>query len=137
MSPDKGRSKSGGTSNVRRPRRPSLAPESMPRSTHVDWTIKPATAQAHKQWERAFLDAPDLMASLRERLRTMPLDRSENPRRTAQLKYALATRRIGDKELPQWQHEISAAGRIWYCPDREDRVIWITKVDLSHPKETE
>lgn len=39
--------------------------------------------------------------------------------------------------LPQWQHELSGGGRVFYCPDRTDRIVWVTKVDLAHPKETE
>ena len=137
MSPDKGRSKSGGASGARRSRRTSPPAEPAPRSAPAEWTIKPATAQALKEWERACTAAPELMAAERERLLTRPLDRSDNPRRTAQLKYQLAKRRIGNKILPQWQREISAAGRIWYCPDKDERIIWITKADLAHPAETE
>ena len=73
---------------------------------------------------------PDLMAVLRERLRLRPLDRSDNPNRTHQLKGQLAQKLIGDRKLPQWQHEITAAGRLFYCPDREARVVWVTRVDL-------
>jgi len=80
---------------------------------------------------------PDLMAVLRERLRLRPLDRSDNPNRTHQLKGQLAQKLIGDRKLPQWQHEITAAGRLFYCPDREARVVWVTRVDLAHPGETE
>lgn len=74
---------------------------------------------------------------MRKRLRTRPLDRSDNPRRTHQLKPPLATKRVGGKELPQWQHELSGAGRIFYCPDRDERVVWVSRVDLGHPRETE
>ncbi len=77
------------------------------------------------------------MAVERERLRNRPLDRSANPRRTGQLKAELATRKVGEKILPQWQQELTTAGRLWYCPDKESRTIWITKVDLSHPKRTD
>ena len=137
MSPDKGRSKSGGTSGARRSRTPATAAEPAPRAASVEWKIKPATAQALKEWDSVCTEAPELMAAERERLRTRPLDRSDNPRRTAQLKYKLATRRIGDKVLPQWQREISAAGRVWYCPDKIERIIWVTKAELSHPAETD
>lgn len=77
------------------------------------------------------------MAAERERLRTRPLDRSANPRRTARLKGGLASRVIGGKQLQQWQHELTAAGRIWYCPDKDEGVVWVTQVDLNHPKSTE
>ncbi|MEI6374768.1 MAG: hypothetical protein WCP26_13395 [Actinomycetes bacterium] len=77
---------------------------------------------------------PELMTAELERLRTRPLDRSDNPRRTAQLKYDLATRAIGGEQLPQWQREITASGRIWYCIDANVGIVWITKVVLRHPR---
>ena len=76
------------------------------------------------------------MATLRERLRLRPLDRSDNPNRTHQLKPPLAEKRVGDRKLAQWQHELTGGGRVFHCPDREERVVWVTKVDLGHPKET-
>lgn len=94
------------------------------------------SAQAHKQWLDAFAAEPDLMAAERTRLHTRPLDRSANPRRTGQLKGRLATRRIGDRTLPQWQQELTSAARLWYCLDRDSRTVWVTKVDLRHPKKT-
>jgi hypothetical protein len=77
------------------------------------------------------------MRAERERLRLRPLDRSANPRRTARLRAGLATRRRGGVTLPQWQHELTSGGRIWYCPDKDQRIIWVTKVELTHPKATD
>jgi hypothetical protein len=77
------------------------------------------------------------MAAERERLRTRPLDRAGNPRRTARLKGGLGRRRVGDKTLPQWQREVTSAGRVWYCPDQETGVVWITQVRLDPPRETD
>lgn len=77
------------------------------------------------------------MAAERERLRTRPLDRSANPRRTARLRGGLASRSVDGKSLPQWQHQITSAGRVWYCPDKDEHIVWVTQVDLSHPKSTE
>jgi hypothetical protein len=77
------------------------------------------------------------MAKERERLTTRPLDRSQNPRRTHRLRNEMAKRRVLGQVFDQWQHELTGAGRIWYCPDKENRIIWITWVSLSHPKETE
>jgi hypothetical protein len=79
----------------------------------------------------------ELMADLRERLRSRPLDRSDNPNRTHQLRGQLAEKWVGDVKLPQWQHEITGAGRVFYCPDRDARIVWVTLVDLAHPKATE
>ncbi len=64
------------------------------------------------------------------------LDRGPNPRRTHRLQGGLASKQIGGQTLPQWQHELTGSGRIWYCPDVDARVIWVTKVSLNHPKET-
>ncbi len=29
---------------------------------------------------------------------------------------------------------VSMAERVWYCPDTEVRVVWITYVSLAHPQ---
>lgn len=71
-----------------------------------------------------------------ERLRERPLERT-NPRRTSKLQGKLRYRVIGGQRYEQWQQEITGAGRLWYCPDKDARTIWITKVSLSHPKETD
>ena len=140
MSPDKGKSKSGKTRTVARPsqtRTPATHEAQRPRHSTVQWTIRPASERSRKQWQEAVAAEPELMAAERERLQIRPLDRSANPRRTARLRAGLAIRLIGDKRLPQWQHEITAAGRIWYCPDKDTRTVWITQVDLRHPKRTD
>lgn len=101
------------------------------------WKVKPASAQAHKQWQEAMQREPDMMSAERARLTERPTFRGDNPRWTHQLKHDLATRRVGSDKLPQWQHELTSGGRIWYCIDKEERVVWVTNVALSHPKETE
>lgn len=101
------------------------------------WTIKAASARAQREWEEANAAEPQLMAALRERLRLRPLDRSDNPNRTHRLKPPLDSKKVDGQKLPQWQHEITSAGRIHYCPDKATRTVWVTLVDLSHPKETE
>ena len=106
------------------------------RATLGPWTIRPASARAQKEWGQAMAAEPELMAALRGRLILRPLDRGDNPNRTHQLKPPLAEKVIGGKRLPQWQHEISGSGRVFYCPDLTDKVVWVTKVDLAHPKET-
>lgn len=76
------------------------------------------------------------MLEERARLTQRPLDRSDNSKRTHQLKGELAYKTIGGQKLEQWQHDLTGSGRIWYCPDKKDRVIWVTRVSLSHPQET-
>ena len=115
-------------------RRPKKAARSGPPT--VGWTVRPASRAALRQWEDAVAAQPDLMAGVRDRLRTRPTDRSDNPNRTHRLKPPLHEGRVGDSKLPQWQHEITAAGRIWYCPDSESRTVWVTRVSLGPPRET-
>jgi hypothetical protein len=90
-----------------------------------------------KKWSEAEGREPDLMAAERQRLRERPLGRSANPRRTQPLQGPLASVRIEGRALPQWQHEVTGAGRIWYCPDKDERVVWVTMVNLAHPKRTD
>lgn len=109
----------------------------MTRSPGGTWAIKAASARAQREWEAANAAEPDLMAAVRERLRFRPLDRSDNPNRTHRLKPPLDSKKVDGQKLPQWQHEITSAGRIHYCPDKATRTVWVTMVDLSHPRATE
>ncbi len=100
------------------------------------WQVKLVSARARKEWDLAKRIEPELMEAERIRLSEHPLDRGPNPRRTHRLQGGLASKQIGGQTLPQWQHELTGSGRIWYCPDVDARVIWVTKVSLNHPKET-
>lgn len=68
---------------------------------------------------------------------TRPLDRSDNPNRTHRLRPPLDSKRIDGVLLPQWQHEITRAGRVHQCPNRESWIVWVTMVDPAHPKVAE
>ena len=63
--------------------------------------------------------------------------RAINPARQFILKRDLATRVANDKVLSQWQFEVTAGGRIWYCPDPDRRIVWLVEASPSHPKRTE
>jgi len=39
--------------------------------------------------------------------------------------------------MEQWQYEVTAAGRLWYCIDDEQRTVWLTDAHVGHPKATE
>jgi len=49
--------------------------------------------------------------------------RPENLARQHRLRGQLAERVVGGRTLEQWQYEVTAAGRIWYCPDPERRIV--------------
>jgi hypothetical protein len=61
----------------------------------------------------------------------------ENPARQHRLRWELATRQIGAATLDQWQYEVTAGGRIWYCPDPVRRIVWVVMASTAHPKGTE
>lgn len=50
---------------------------------------------------------------------------------------ALATATHQGCQLPQWQIEVTGAGRIWYVVDVAKRAVWITLATTGHPKQTE
>ncbi|WP_431953115.1 hypothetical protein [Nocardia lijiangensis] len=47
------------------------------------------------------------------------------------------TRVIAGRTLEQWQYEVTAGGRIWYCPDPEQRIVWVVSARTGHPKQTD
>jgi CubicO group peptidase (beta-lactamase class C family) len=62
--------------------------------------------------------------------------RPENPARQHRLHGSLASREIGGRSLEQWQYDVTAGGRIWYCPDPERRIVWVVAASTAHPKVT-
>jgi hypothetical protein len=100
------------------------------------WEARFATSEAAKGWEQLCQSARsntwEAWVVLTERP-AVP----ENPARQHRLRGALATREVRGKVLPQWQYEVTAGGRIWYCPDPEERIVWIVSAGPGHPKETE
>lgn len=63
--------------------------------------------------------------------------RPENPARQHRLRGQLAERLIHGRSQEQWQYEVTAAGRIWYCPDHERGIVWVVHAGPAHPKATE
>ena len=57
--------------------------------------------------------------------------------RQKQLRGEFANRTMGGVDLPQWQFEVTGKGRVWYCPDLERRVVWLTEVTIGHPSRTD
>ena len=93
-------------------------------------------ADAAGGWEELCKQAPGPTRDAWDALTRNPRDRS-HPSRQSRLRYDLATRTIGGKELEQWQYEVTAAGRIWYCPDDAIMTVFITRAGGGHPKETD
>src|SRR5262245_23507293 len=100
------------------------------------WGARFATSEAAKGWEDLCRVAQsstwEAWIVLTERP-TMP----ENRSRQHQLRGTLGTREINGKKLDQWQYEVTGGGRIWYCPNPESSVVWLTFASTGHPKRTE
>ncbi|GAA1385647.1 hypothetical protein GCM10009613_18360 [Pseudonocardia kongjuensis] len=100
------------------------------------WEPRFATSEAAKGWEELCRGAaPNTWAAwlvLTERPTT-----PQNPARQHRLRGALGTRSVGGRDLEQWQYEVTAGGRIWYCPDPERRIVWVVAAGPGHPKATE
>ncbi|SRR6266540_6402457 len=100
------------------------------------WEARFATSEAAKGWEDlcrvARSNTWEAWIVLTERP-TAP----ENAARQHKLKGAFATREVGGRTLDQWQYEVTAGGRIWYCPDPGKRIVWVVLAGAGHPKDTE
>lgn len=100
------------------------------------WEARFATSEAAKGWEElcrvARANTWEAWVVLTER----PLD-PENRSRQHRLRGRIAEREISGRALEQWQYEVTAGGRIWYCPDPERRVVWVVAAGPAHPKSTD
>jgi hypothetical protein len=100
------------------------------------WEARFATTEAAKGWEElcrvARANTWEAWIVLTERP-----TRPQNPARQHRLRGQLAERAIGGRTLEQWQYEVTAGGRVWYCPDAERRVVWVVAAGPAHPKATE
>jgi hypothetical protein len=99
-----------------------------------EWDVVFATGDAVDGWEELSRHAPGPTRGCWEKLRTDPFrhDRRQHP-----LRNRLGTRQIGEKTLNQWQYEVTGAGRVWYCPDPDERTVWLTDASVGHPEATE
>ncbi|GGP38452.1 hypothetical protein [Saccharothrix coeruleofusca] len=100
------------------------------------WDARFATSDAAKGWEELCRTA---RANTREAwivLTERPTN-PENPSRQHRLKGKFATAVVGGELLEQWQYEVTAGGRVWYCPDADRRVVRVVLADTAHPKGTD
>jgi hypothetical protein len=100
------------------------------------WEVRFATSEAAKGWEELCRVARSNTWDAWVVMTESPI-RATNPSRQFILKRDMATRMVNDKELDQWQYEVTSGGRIWYCPEPERRIVWVVEASPSHPKRTE
>lgn len=98
------------------------------------WDVIFATGDAVNGWDQLGRHAPGPTNDCWEHLRADPL---RTDRRQAALKGRLSRRQIGEKELEQWQYEVTGAGGVWYCPDPQERTVWLVDASVGHPNATE
>ena len=98
------------------------------------WDIRYATNDAVDGWELIARSAP---ANLRVAWERMTTDPRAHDSRQHRLKGELRSRQVNDVVMEQWQYEVTAGGRIWYCIDDTKRTIRLTEASPGHPKATE
>jgi hypothetical protein len=105
-----------------------------PPPTKEECDVVFATNDAVEGWEQLGRHVPGPINDGWQRLPTAPLrvDRRQHP-----LKGRLSEREVADKRRQQWQYEVTGAGRVWYCPDPDQKTVWVTDASVGHPKQTE
>lgn len=95
-----------------------------------------ASKDAADSWEELARTAPNALWVAWEALSTRPTEPT-NPSRQHRLQGSFARALVRGTELTQWQYEVTSGGRIWYCPDAQQRIVWLTLASPRHPKQTE
>jgi hypothetical protein len=82
-------------------------------------------SQAKSNTERAWL-------ALRNQPTPNPPTARQHP-----LKGDLATVKHKGVIRSLWQYEVTSGGRIWYVVDEDRKIVWLTKVSVGHPRQTD
>lgn len=98
------------------------------------WDFRYATSDAVKGWEQICAVAAANARVAWERITSDPRHRDT---RQHPLKGTLGHRDLNGASLEQWQYEVTAGGRFWYCIEDATHTIWLTDAHPGHPKHTE
>ncbi|EST22104.1 hypothetical protein N566_26800 [Streptomycetaceae bacterium MP113-05] len=101
-----------------------------------EWRLRFATNDAAKGWGELCAEAASNARRCFEALRIDPVSLSD-PDRQHRLRGRLATRALGGKELPQWEYEVTAGGRVRYLVDAARRTAHLVYAATRHPKDTD
>jgi hypothetical protein len=77
--------------------------------------VRYADTKAVRGWEERCRHAPGNTRDAFDAMRAEP--RPKEDMRRHRLRGELAYRKYGDRELEQWQIEVTGSGRIWYLVD--------------------
>ncbi len=98
------------------------------------WDFRFATNDAAKGWDSVCAAATSSARVAWERITEDPRRRDH---RQHPLRGALGVRSVNGVPMEQWQFEVTAGGRIWYCIDDDAKTVWMTEATVGHPKATE
>jgi hypothetical protein len=98
------------------------------------WEFRFATGDAVKGWDQICSAAP---ANARVAWEQLTTDPRRHDNRQHRLKGSLGSRTVNGVEHEQWQYEVTAGGRIWFCIDDSSRTVWMTDASVGHPKSTD
>lgn len=98
------------------------------------WDFRYATSGAVSGWDKVCAAAPANARVAWKRITTDPRQRTE---RQHPLKGNLGTHSVNGDDLEQWQYEVTAGGRLWYCIDDARRTVWLTDAMPGHLKATD
>ncbi|KUL25878.1 hypothetical protein [Actinoplanes awajinensis] len=102
-----------------------------------EWEILCGTREARTGWPELERQAPNNVARAHQVLRTDPAPATETERQHRLRGKRLGTGEYKGKVLPQWQYEVTGAGRIWYLVDADDHRVIVMHAGPAHPKATE
>ena len=100
------------------------------------WAVRFLNKAAAAGWRDLCAVAPGPTYAAWEALTFQPTE-PQNRSRHHRLRDRFARHVVDDVPLEQWQYEVTAGGRIWFCPDPKTRTVWITYASPKHPKSTE
>ncbi len=98
-----------------------------------EWDLRFKDKRAADDWDKLCATHAEAAARCHDFLRADPRKRTD---RNHPLKGSLALAAMGGKDLEQWQHEVTGAGRVWFLIDDDTRTLWFAEVSLGHPKRT-
>jgi len=105
-----------------------------PPPTPGGWDFRYANSDAIKGWAQICSTSQANARTAWEKLTSEPRQRST---RQHPLKGSLGERTVNGIAMRQWQYEVTAGGRLWYCIDESEKTIWLTDAHVGHPKQTE
>lgn len=98
------------------------------------WRFRNSDRAAEQGWAQCVQQVPVHAESAWEAIVSTP---REITAKRYRLKGSLSTGVQDGKTLEQWQHKITASGRLWYLIDDEATTVWLKHATLSHLKATE